>query len=148
MITKNEAYNSEFDLVHKGILGFNKYNYQIDDKDAIHTVFSRKHIHWILKKLNGKNIEIIIREIRKEQGEEMRFTGYYDMNNKKIYLNDIVKYRGDDSEEDDIFIVRRYKNQFYYESQEDYEYNSFIDMRPVEIIGNEFDNQELLGVGR
>jgi len=64
MTAENETCNSEFDLIHTGILGFNKYNYWLDSKDEIHTVFSRKHIHWILKKLVGKNIEIIIREVK------------------------------------------------------------------------------------
>ncbi len=66
------------------------------------------------------------------------------MNDKKIYKGDIIKYRGDDDQDDDTFVVRYWRGKYYYESQEDLEYNSFIDMRPVEKIGNEFDNPELL----
>jgi hypothetical protein len=50
-----------FDLMHKGILGGNKFNYWIDEDD-VHTIFSRKHINWLLDNLKGKNVEIIIRE--------------------------------------------------------------------------------------
>lgn len=53
-----------FDLMHRGKLGGNKYNYWIDE-NGCHTVFSRKHINWLLDKLMGCNVEITIELLQK-----------------------------------------------------------------------------------
>ena len=71
------------------------------------------------------------------------YTGWIDSKGEKIYVGDIIKYCGDD-DYGSLFIARFNKGEYYYESQEDFEYNSFMDMSPVEKIGNEFDNPELL----
>ena len=74
---------------------------------------------------------------------EIKEIGTKDMNGKQIRHGDLIKYMGED-DRGALFIVQSHKGEYYYASLEDPEYNSPIWISPVEIIGNTFENPELL----
>lgn len=77
----------------------------------------------------------------------MQFTGLLDKNGKEIFEGDMVEYV--DTYDGQITSIDKYIVEFagggfYLKSVEDEEYNSDINISPVEIIGNIYENPELL----
>ena len=74
----------------------------------------------------------------------MQFTGLIDKNGKEIYEGDILQYiDGDNSPE--LYQVIFSNGNFILASLEDAEYDEYIgDFDPKEVIGNIYENPELL----
>ena len=77
----------------------------------------------------------------------MQFTGLKDKNGKEIYEGDIVSYNDEfhDSIEERYKII--YDNEtatYCLESSEDPEYDANLTLRPIEVIGNIYENPGLL----
>lgn len=79
----------------------------------------------------------------------MQFTGLHDKNGKEIYEGDIVLLkdgipRGDGQYDDDIFVVKYDKNQTAFIGKNKFTDEYLGHLEPDEIIGNIFENPELL----
>lgn len=77
----------------------------------------------------------------------MQYTGLKDKNGKEIYEGDIVEYVEHHSLELDcqqVFVVAFANGGFFLSSLEDGEYDDDINISPVEVIGNKYENPELL----
>jgi uncharacterized phage protein (TIGR01671 family) len=77
----------------------------------------------------------------------LQFTGVKDKDGHEIYEGDIVEYRDKLGEEETIerFTVTLASNgRFFYESHEDVEYDALLGIKPVAVIGNIYENPELL----
>ena len=71
------------------------------------------------------------------------FTGLKDRNGKEIYEGDVIEYREGDHEPQ-RFTAEFLDGAFYLRSHEDPEYNSLIETSPIEVIGNIYENPELV----
>jgi len=77
----------------------------------------------------------------------MQYTGMKDKKDKEIYEGDIVQYFDKVFTPREVFSVDFVNGMFYYKSIENEEYNNMMcDLGPVEIIGNIYENPELLEV--
>jgi len=88
------------------------------------------------------NPDVIYKEVIKSSVGE--FTGLYDKNNKPIYEGDIVKFVNnwlDDSEftEPVFWDYNGWKTEHNYECEGD-----FVEFEKMEIVGNIYENPELL----
>ena len=81
----------------------------------------------------------------------MQYTGLKDKDRKKIYEGDIVKwadlYTGESRDEDRVFIVENIQNFFETKGYYEAEYGERWE-KELEIIGNIYENPELLEEGR
>ena len=74
----------------------------------------------------------------------MQFTGLLDKNSKEIYEGDIVQYFDTAFAPREIFSIDFVNGMFYLKSAEDEEYNSDMNTAPLEVIGNIYENKNLL----
>lgn len=103
---------------------------------TVPSVFNKEKGEWV--NLWGSNLH---------DGIIMQYTGLKDEKGKDIYEGDIVEHcdRFGDEKTIQRFTVSWASNgRFFYESHEDFEYDSLLGVTPVKVIGNIFENPDLL----
>jgi len=77
--------------------------------------------------------------------EFMLYTGLKDKSEKEIYEGDIVQYFDTLFSPRELYIIDFVNGMFYLKSNEDEEYNADLcEVAPLEVIGNIYENPELL----
>jgi uncharacterized phage protein (TIGR01671 family) len=77
----------------------------------------------------------------------MQYTGLKDKNGKQIYEGDVieyVEYHRPEPDSSQLFVVSYNNGGFYLSSLEDNEYDDDLGISPVEVVGNIYENPELL----
>jgi uncharacterized phage protein (TIGR01671 family) len=111
------------------------YSYTFNEDKTCHVIGIMKENHWIIEK-NG-NLVLI------DKNTLCQYTGLTDKNGNKIWENDIIQYKDIKA----LGKVEYIEDSFYLKHV--YDYKQYIGemWNKFEVIGNIFDNPELLEGG-